>query len=116
MRLVIAGSRTIKMTTDELAQIMDRYQLFHKVTEIISGGAQGVDLTAQKLAAEEGIEFRLEVAPWAKYGKAAGPMRNRKMALLGDALLLIWDGKSRGSANMKKQMEDLDKPIYEVVL
>ena len=49
-------------------------------------------------------------------GKAAGHVRNKKMAEYGDALLLIWDGKSKGSANMKKEMQKLNKPIYEVTL
>jgi hypothetical protein len=39
-------------------------------------------------------------AKWDKYGKAAGPLRNREMAAYADALILVWDGKSRGSANM----------------
>ncbi len=38
------------------------------------------------------------------------------MALYGDALLLIWDGKSRGSTSMRNEMKKLDKPVYEVIL
>jgi hypothetical protein len=38
------------------------------------------------------------------------------MAEEGDALLLIWDGESKGSANMKKEMLFKKKPIYEVIL
>lgn len=38
------------------------------------------------------------------------------MAEYGDALLLIWDGKSRGNASMKKEMQKQNKPIFEVVL
>lgn len=44
-------------------------------------------------------------ANWSKYGKAAGPMRNADMARNADALLLIWDGRSRGSANMAHEAE-----------
>lgn len=39
-------------------------------------------------------------ADWDAHGKAAGPIRNRKMAQEADALLLLWDGKSKGSASM----------------
>ncbi len=61
--------------------------------------------------------FLKEFPPdWEKHGKAAGPIRNKEMAEYADALLLIWDGKSRGSASMKKEMEKLEKPIYEVIL
>jgi hypothetical protein len=38
------------------------------------------------------------------------------MAEYADALLLIWDGSSRGSANMRQQMERRGKPVYEVIL
>jgi hypothetical protein len=38
------------------------------------------------------------------------------MAEYADALLLIWDGKSRGSLNMKQQMLKLEKPVYEVIV
>lgn len=37
------------------------------------------------------------------YGRAGGPIRNAKMAEYGDALLLIWDGKSRGSQSMLRE-------------
>jgi hypothetical protein len=33
-----------------------------------------------------------------------------------DVLLLIWDGESRGSKNMKETMIKLGKPVYEVIL
>jgi hypothetical protein len=38
------------------------------------------------------------------------------MAEEADALLLIWDGESKGSANMKKEMLFKNKPVYEVIL
>jgi hypothetical protein len=38
------------------------------------------------------------------------------MAEYADALLLIWNGESRGSANMKENMVKLGKPVYEVIL
>ncbi len=34
-------------------------------------------------------------ADWNKYGKKAGPVRNRKMADYAEALIAVWDGKSR---------------------
>ncbi len=55
-------------------------------------------------------------ADWDQHGNAAGPIRNAQMADYADALLLIYDGESRGSLNMRKQMAQLKKPIYEVIL
>ena len=34
------------------------------------------------------------------------------MANYADALLAIWDGKSKGTGHMIRQMVLLDKPIY----
>ena len=97
-----------------------------KVTEIVSGGATGVDACAKRLTQDkyptDMIGMRLVgkykefPANWENHGKAAGPIRNKQMAEYADALLLIWDGESRGSANMKKEIQKLKKPIYEVIL
>lgn len=53
---------------------------------------------------------------WGKHGKAAGPIRNKQMAEYADALLLIWDGESKGSKNMKEEMLKLNKPVYEFIV
>ena len=53
---------------------------------------------------------------WKTKGRAAGPIRNKEMAIYADILLLIWDGKSRGSKSMKDEMLKLQKPIYEVII
>lgn len=89
---------------------------FRGVTEIVSGGAKGIDSVGEEFANDSHILVNRFDADWEKHGKAAGPIRNKKMAEYADALLLIWDGKSKGSANMKKEMLLLNKPIYEVIL
>ncbi len=55
-------------------------------------------------------------ADWDKHGKAAGPIRNKQMAEYADALLLIWDGNSRGSMNMKKEAEKANLQIVEILI
>ena len=64
---------------------------------------------------QEYICLKIFEADWEMYGNRAGPIRNNKMTVYSDALLLIWDGESRGSAHMKSAMLKLKKPIYEVV-
>lgn len=128
MKLVIAGKRTFYISPGFIHQLLSYYFTGKvlNISEIVSGGAPGVDFAAKSLCENKigttlfdkhflgkYIEFS---ADWEKYGKTAGPIRNREMAKYGDALLLIWDGESRGSANMKKEMEKLGKPIYEVIL
>ena len=49
---------------------------------------------------------------WNRYGRKAGILRNRKMAKYADALIAVWDGLSRGTANMIAEMEALGKPVF----
>ena len=40
------------------------------------------------------------------------PMRNREMAEYADALLAVWDGESKGTANMILEMHRMGKPVF----
>lgn len=121
MKLVIAGGRDLHIHWSFLDSIIGNVFFWdddEEISEIVSGGATGIDTAAKQLAMAydeevDYIEFRAE---WDKYGKAAGPKRNELMAEYGDALLLIWDGESRGSRNMRSNMKRLGKPIYEIII
>lgn len=128
MKLVIAGSRHFKeLDLSELfpdftltcGWVAEEYLDFDKITEIVHGGCPtGVDDFANFSWDEywDIIPTKVFEADWDKYGKRAGPRRNKEMAEYGDGLFLIWDGKSKGSASMKKEMQKLGKPIYEIIL
>lgn len=83
--------------------------------EIVSGGAPGADTLAVRYATESDIPFKVFPADWNKYGKSAGPRRNRQMAEYADAAIVFWDGKSRGTQNMIQQMRELGKPVEVVI-
>jgi hypothetical protein len=114
LKLIIAGGRDLQVTNEQIKDYCVRFNLVPD--EIVSGGARGIDSCAQRYVSESNIPFTLFEANWAKLGNYAGPLRNLKMALHGDALLLIWDGQSKGSANMKSRMLGLKKPIHEIVI
>jgi hypothetical protein len=131
MKLIIAGSRTIENI--DISRFVDNIAYEHipdnqnnpRELEIVSGGARGIDYLAKCLAqyyqtqsfrTVYKVSYTEFPANWDKHGKAAGPIRNIAMAEYGDTLLLIWDGESRGSKNMKETMLELGKPIYEVIL
>ena len=97
MRVIIAGSRTI---TDPLEVEKAINDSGFQITEVISGGAQGVDSLGAAWANAHAIPCTFFFAEWEAYGKAAGPIRNSEMAASADALILVYDGKSRGSADM----------------
>jgi len=112
--LVIAGSRNFSGSCGLIESALLHFKLAPR--NIISGGAKGIDSGAEAYAEYTKKSFHMFAADWNKYGKGAGPRRNEKMAEAGDALLLIWDGSSPGSRNMKQNMKHLNKPVYEVIL
>lgn len=119
MKLIIAGSRTITLDENSLDGIINVFQL--RPDEIVSGCAKGIDSCGENYAyriIDYGHKMSLMEFPadWEKHGKAAGHIRNKQMAEYSDALLLIWDGQSKGSANMKENMLKLNKPVYEVII
>lgn len=114
MKLIIAGSRTLSISPQKLQWIIEHFEL--NPTEIVCGGAKGIDYSGSEYSYMFNIPIKEFPADWKLYGNRAGPIRNAKMAAYGDALLLIWDGKSKGSMNMKENMVSLNKPIYEVVV
>lgn len=79
------------------------------VAEVVSGGANGVDLLGEQWAESRGIPVKRFPADWRKYGRRAGPLRNREMAeYVGpreSLLVALWDGESRGTADMVKTAE-----------
>lgn len=120
MKIVIAGSRTLtdRPKVEEAIQHLlgPLLRLDGGNIEILHGGCpKGVDSIAHDML--DGI-YPIAVYPadWTKHGRSAGPIRNRQMAEVADVLILVWDGKSRGSANMKAEMVRLKKPFAEVVI
>lgn len=120
MKFVVAGGRNIKEITAyaELVKLrITRDHPFCSATEIVCGMAKGSDMAGKVY----GDFYDIPVIPfkpdYEKYGRYRAPkIRNSKMAVYGDALVLIWDGKSGGSRHMKEAMIALKKPVYEIIL
>ena len=110
MRVIIAGSRTITdYTTLELAIINSGFT----ITEVVSGTARGVDQLGEFWAKCNNIPVKQFPADWkGKYGKSAGMMRNNQMAEYADALIALWDGKSRGTEQMIRKARSLRRHVY----
>ena len=70
------------------------------ITEVVSGEAIGPDKIGAQWGRERGLTVHYYPAEWDKFGKRAGFLRNEEMAAVSDALIAVWDGKSRGTAHM----------------
>lgn len=113
MKVIIAGSRTI----NNYKAILDAVSLSKlDISEVVSGGASGVDSTGKHWADLHNIPVKRFPANWEFYGKSAGFIRNGEMAEYADALILVWDGESKGSKHMLAAMRRRKKPIYEMIV
>lgn len=109
MKLMIAGSRSIKEF--DLKQYVPK-----EADVIITGGANGVDTIAEKFADDNKIS-KLVIRPdYSRYKRAAPLKRNEVMIDLSDKVLIIWDGKSKGSEYAIKYAQKRGKQLQIVNL
>lgn len=113
MKTIIAGSRTINEMDALTAAI--RCSGF-EITEVVSGGAGGVDLMGERWAKAYGVPVVKFPADWNAHGKAAGPIRNKQMAEYAEALIAVWDGRSRGTKNMIDTARKLGLKVHAIQL
>ncbi len=112
MKTIIAGSRHIKNPKHLLDAIRIAEENGVYLDEIVSGMADGPDYMGYTYAKARGIPFKTFPAEWNKYGKAAGPIRNQKMAEYANALIAIWDGKSPGTHDMIERAKAAGLKIF----
>jgi hypothetical protein len=109
VRVIISGSRTIK-DKDLVWKALNESRFV--ITELISGGAQGVDSLGEAWARSKNIPVKVYRPDYSLPNPKYAPLlRNQKMAEIGDALIAIWADESRGTAHMISCMEKLHKPM-----
>lgn len=90
MKVAVIGSRGLSVSD------LGRY-LPKNTTEIVSGGARGVDTSAREYALSHGIKLTEFLPEYTKYGRSAPLKRNITIIEYSDIVLAFWDGKSRGT-------------------
>ncbi len=110
MKTIIAGSRDIP---NPLPHINDAVLLSgFGITEIVSGTARGIDQAGELFGEWKKIPVIKFPANWDKHGKGAGYIRNNQMANYADALIAVWDGKSRGTKHMISEAEKKGLKVF----
>lgn len=89
MRVAIVGSR-------DLSVDIEKY-IPENTTEIVSGGARGIDTLAERWADQHNIPKLILKPDYDKYGRSAPIRRNETIVSAADMVVAIWDGKSRGT-------------------
>jgi len=105
VRVAIVGSRDYP----NLEEVREYVMSLPDDTVVVTGGARGVDKTAEVAARERGLKVVVHEAEWNKYGKAAGPMRNRVVVEDCDKLVAFWDEVTPGTKNVISQASKAGK-------
>lgn len=113
MRVIIAGSRNIKNKA-LVYQVIAESKF--EITEVVTGCAQGVDGTGEQYAIEQDIPIKEFRANWELHMRAASFIRNREMAKYSDALIAVWDGKSKGTKNMIEVAREYGLKVFVHIL
>jgi len=106
-KIVVAGGREFsdyELLKDKMDSLIKAKSLTHEVI-IISGTAKGADMMGETYAADRQLNIMKFPAQWELHGKSAGYKRNVHMSTVADAVVVFWDGKSKGS----KHMVDISK-------
>lgn len=104
MRIAVVGSRTA--TVENLESYLPS-----DVSEIVSGGARGIDLCAAEYAEGAGLRLTVFLPEYERYGWAAPLKRNDRIAEYADACLAFWDGASRGTQYTISQFRKRGKSV-----
>lgn len=110
MKLIIAGGRDYSLTLDDLAKLDGLYETY-KVTEVVSGCALGADYGGEQWALKRDLPVTKFPADWKRWGRAAGPIRNREMAAYADAVALFPGGA--GTTSMHEQALNAGLLIFD---
>ena len=102
MKAMICGSRNIKDYEIIKAAIAESG---FQITEVVSGGAKGVDKLGERWAIHNKVRIKEFIPDWNKYGMRAGFLRNEEMVdyVKDDGCVIaIWDGVSKGTEHSIK--------------
>ncbi|MGN0447053.1 MAG: SLOG family protein [Acutalibacteraceae bacterium] len=109
MKIAVIGSRNL--TVNDLGKY-----LTEDVTEIVSGGAKGVDLCAREYARVNKIKLTEFLPEYEKYGRGAPLKRNLQIIDYADLILAFWDGKSKGTKYVIDNCKKRNKKVSVFII
>lgn len=119
-KIVVCGSRYMKdyeFLKASVEDVIKNENIDYDNLQIVTGHANGADYLGERFAAEKGIPFKIFPADWVKYGKIAGPIRNKHMVdyvKTGPCLVIAFESEdSKGTRNMIKQSEQAKIKVHK---
>lgn len=104
MIIAIIGSRNLWV--DNLSDFIP-----DNVTEIISGGARGIDSCAEEYAKKNNIKLTVFLPDYKRYKRGAPLIRNRKIIEAADEIIAFWDSKSQGTRHTIELCKQHNKKV-----
>ena len=104
MKIAVIGSRGLRVEN------LENY-LSKNVTEIVSGGARGIDTDAETYAKFNNIKMTVFLPEYDRYGRCAPIVRNKQIVDYADEVIAFWDGKSKGTLSVIKFCDKQNKKI-----
>ena len=109
MKVAVIGSRKLQVNN------LEDY-LPDGVTEIVSGGARGIDTCARRYARLHGIKLTEFLPDYRRYGRGAPLKRNLQIIEYADMVLAFWDGASRGTKFVIDQCKERGIPVKVLLM
>jgi len=103
MKAAIIGSRNLNVNIADYVPA--------GITEIVSGGARGIDTLAEAYADAMNIPKTIIKPDYERYGRSAPIRRNEVIVDHADFIVAIWDGVSRGTKFVIDYAKRTGKPI-----
>lgn len=130
MKVIIAGDRYY-CNYDKVIESIQAAEAIAGITisQVISGRCEfgthtfttkegikvyGADGLGEKWAEQNNIEVIPYPADWKGLGKKAGPIRNKQMSGVGEALIAFMAPTSKGTKGMVEIMQTKGKPVFVV--
>lgn len=113
MNVLVCGGREYA----DWRHVSDALWALHHDTRIsllIHGAARGADELARRWAHLSGVSQLSFPADWKAHGKAAGPIRNRRMLEEGKPDIVIAFPGGRGTADMVRQARAAGVKVCEM--
>ena len=109
MKIAVIGSRGLTVRN------LEKY-LPKETTEIVSGGAIGIDSCAREYALINKIKLTEFLPEYKKYGRCSPLKRNLQIIDYADLVLAFWDGKSRGTKYVIENCKKKNRKIRIFIL
>jgi len=109
MKVAVVGSRALQIS--DLGAYLPK-----ETSEVISGGALGVDSCAREYALAHDLKLTEFLPDYPRYKRKAPLVRNRLIVEAADRVVALWDGKSRGTMHTVGLARQLGRPVDVITI